>query len=226
MLITKFGKWVWNLLPPLAQRLVRVSSNTQPRRVGPHSFTEPHKRHNSALLNFEFTLDLNFFKWRSFLAATVKMTSRIIYSSKYLLLLTLLAHRVPAGMQPDLFKNQLHFGYGINYKYNGQLYHNFDRVWVVHRVVIPNAADLDRLPDFPDPVECYPNLRGLKIGSQEFLKRKLFNGKICDITKPHLELLAKQASYYKTQVSKYETGCKLCRAWYKSSLTNFDTWVL
>ena len=44
---------------------------------------------------------------------------------------------------PDLFKNQLHFGYGINYKYNGNLYHNLDRVWVVHRLVIPQTKDLE-----------------------------------------------------------------------------------
>ena len=48
-----------------------------------------------------------------------------------------------AGETPDLFKNKLHFGYGINYKYNGKLYHNLDRVWVVHRLVIPQTKDLE-----------------------------------------------------------------------------------
>ena len=78
-------------------------------------------------------------------------SSRIVYARKYLIFLMFLAHRAPAGIQPDLFRNQLHFGYGINYKYNGQLYHNLDRVWVVHRVVIPKPSDLDKLHQFPGP---------------------------------------------------------------------------
>ena len=57
---------------------------------------------------------------------------------------------VSAGESPDLYKNQLHCGYGINYKYNGKLYHNLDRVWVVHRVVIPQVGDLDKFQNFPD----------------------------------------------------------------------------
>ena len=33
------------------------------------------------------------------------------------------ATKVPAGQvpTPDFYKNQLHFGYGINYKYNGKI---------------------------------------------------------------------------------------------------------
>ena len=66
--------------------------------------------------------------------------------------------KVPAGKTPvpNFYRNQLHFGYGINYKYNGKLYHNLDRVWVVHRVVIPKIQDLGRLPNFPDELNCTP----------------------------------------------------------------------
>ena len=75
----------------------------------------------------------------------------------FLFILFLLTTTVPAGEAPDLYKNQLHFGYGINYKYNGKLYHNLDRAWVVHRVVIPQVQDLKRLPDFPDELNCTPH---------------------------------------------------------------------
>ena len=80
----------------------------------------------------------------------------------FLFILFYLNTTVPAGETPDLYKNQLHFGYGINYKYNGKLYHNFYRVWVVHRVVIPQTQDLKRLPDFPDTVNCIPHVKDKK----------------------------------------------------------------
>ena len=77
---------------------------------------------------------------------------------------------VPAGEAPDLYKNQLHFGYGINYKYNGKLYHNLDRVWVVHRVVIPKTEDLDKLPDFPDEVRCTDTAKDIAWGKPQMGK--------------------------------------------------------
>ena len=78
----------------------------------------------------------------------------------FLFILFLWTTTVPAGETPDLYKNQLHFGYGINYKYNGKLYHNLDRVWIVHSVVIPQVQDLKRLPDFPDKLNCTPHPKG------------------------------------------------------------------
>ena len=90
------------------------------------------------------------------------MQARLTMQGKvclFLFILFYLKATVPAGETPDLYKNQLHFGCGINYKYNGKLYHNLDRVWVVHRVVIPQTHDLTRLPDFPDTVNCIPHVK-------------------------------------------------------------------
>ena len=109
---------------------------------------------------------------------------------------------VTGDINSDLYRNQLHFGYGINYKYNGQLYHNLDRVWVVHRVVIPKAVDLVRLPDFPEHLDCNPSIKGKASGYHENLRRKMFNSKICMLTRPHIELLARQARYFKAQVAE------------------------
>ena len=76
-------------------------------------------------------------------------TNQIRFYSKCLISFIFLS-AIPADITSDLYRSQLHFGYGLNYKYNGQLYHNLDRVWVVHRVLIPKAIDLNRLPDFPE----------------------------------------------------------------------------
>ena len=90
----------------------------------------------------------------------------------------------------DLYKNQLHFGYGMNYKYNGKLYHNLDRVWVVHRVVIPQTQDLTRLPDFPDTVNCIPHVKD-KEKDLPHMERKVWAQTLCKAAAPHSEDVTK-----------------------------------
>ena len=55
-------------------------------------------------------------------------------------------------------ENQVKFPWGVNFKYNGQLHHNIDRVWVVTKVPIPSIASLkfgtvlaDKPPVCPEP---------------------------------------------------------------------------
>ena len=43
---------------------------------------------------------------------------------------------------PELFLNRLNISYGIIYKYNGQLNHNNDRVWVVTKIKIPKYEEI------------------------------------------------------------------------------------
>ena len=45
-------------------------------------------------------------------------------------------------MKPELKKNTLKFGYGINYKYEGMLAHSFDRFYVVTKFSLPTTHDL------------------------------------------------------------------------------------
>ena len=45
--------------------------------------------------------------------------------------------------KPELKKNILHFGYGINYKYEGMLVHSFDRFYVVTKFILPSIGDLN-----------------------------------------------------------------------------------
>ena len=41
------------------------------------------------------------------------------------------------GIMPELKKNILKFGYGINYKYSRTLSHSFDRFYVVTNFELP-----------------------------------------------------------------------------------------
>ena len=49
-------------------------------------------------------------------------------------------------MKPELQKNILEFGYGINYKYEGMLAHSFDRFYVITKFVLPTLDDLKLSP--------------------------------------------------------------------------------
>ena len=46
-------------------------------------------------------------------------------------------------IKPELKKNILNFGYGINYKYEGMLAHSFDRFYVVTKFILPSVRDLN-----------------------------------------------------------------------------------
>ena len=45
-------------------------------------------------------------------------------------------------IKPELKRNILNFGYGINYKYEGMLTHSFDRFYVVTKFMLPSLGDL------------------------------------------------------------------------------------
>ena len=49
-------------------------------------------------------------------------------------------------IMPELKKNILKFGYGINFKYEGMLAHSFDRFYVVTKFILPSVNDLNFLP--------------------------------------------------------------------------------
>ena len=45
-------------------------------------------------------------------------------------------------IRPELQRNILNLGYGINYKYEGMLAHSFDRFYVVTKFMLPMVGDL------------------------------------------------------------------------------------
>ena len=73
----------------------------------------------------------------------------------YLLFLQFLLGSVTGEPQiaPELFLNRLNISYGINYKYNGQLNHNIDRVWVVAKIKIPKYEEI-KFPNISFDPEC------------------------------------------------------------------------
>ena len=46
-------------------------------------------------------------------------------------------------IKPELKRNILNFGYGINYRYEGILVHSFDRFYVVTKFILPSIGYLD-----------------------------------------------------------------------------------
>ena len=43
----------------------------------------------------------------------------------------------PVSLAPEVEQNLLNFSMGINYKFNGKLNHNVDRVWLVTKFKLP-----------------------------------------------------------------------------------------
>ena len=49
-------------------------------------------------------------------------------------------------IKPELQKNILKFGFGINYKYEGMVGHSFNRFYVVTKFILPTMDDLKCSP--------------------------------------------------------------------------------
>ena len=45
-------------------------------------------------------------------------------------------------IMPELKKNILNFGYGVNFKYEGMLSHSFDQFYIVTKFELPKTKDL------------------------------------------------------------------------------------
>ena len=63
-------------------------------------------------------------------------------------------------IMPELKRNILNFGYGVNSKYEGMLSHSFDQFYIVMKFELPKTEDL-RLTTFEFDSECsYANSTG------------------------------------------------------------------
>ena len=56
-------------------------------------------------------------------------------------------------IMPELKKNILNFGNGVNFKYEGMLSHSFDRFYIVTKFELPKTKDL-KLATFGFDFEC------------------------------------------------------------------------
>ena len=71
----------------------------------------------------------------------------------FLIIILGMALGAPQDNPQDMYFNHLNISLGINYKYNGLLYHNIDRVWVVTKVILPKLEDIS-FPDVKFNADC------------------------------------------------------------------------
>ena len=121
-------------------------------------------------------------------------------SIHYLLIFQTLLGSVIGELQiaPELFLNKLNISYGINYKYNGQLNHNIDRVWVVTKVKIPKHEEI-RFPNISFDPDCnfLDSLRNGNTHAQVDSIKQL-----CRDSAPLLHLFQYKENYKKELIQK------------------------
>ena len=88
---------------------------------------------------------------------------------------------------PELKRNILNFGYGVNFKYQGMLAHSFDRFCMVAKFEIPKVDDLKLSTVAFDSKCSYLN------GTNIYLNRVL---KYCKKIVPYVQFYKRQIAYY------------------------------
>ena len=93
-------------------------------------------------------------------------------------------------IMPELKKNILNFGYGVNFKYEGMLSHSFDRFYIVTKFELLKTKDL-KLATFGFDFECsYAN--HTSISNTDYAR--LMN--YCMRIMPYAQLYQRQIQYY------------------------------
>ena len=79
-------------------------------------------------------------------------------------------------IMPEIKRNILNFGHGINFKYEGMLSHSFDRFYVVMKFVLPTIEDLKFSPvEFDSTCSyLYVDINGSKFLTQYLPNIKSF----------------------------------------------------
>ena len=100
------------------------------------------------------------------------------------------------GYDVGLGKKKLNFGYGVNFKLNGKVHNNLDRVWIVKRFNLPQELNL-QFKGLNFVLNCtYDNLtRSVKHDLGQ-LSRLNFMKEICRQTQPILKQLSQGAFQY------------------------------
>ena len=100
-------------------------------------------------------------------------------------------------IMPELGKNILNFGYGVNFKYEGILSHSFDRFSIVTKFELPKTKYL-KLATFGFDFECnYAN--HITTSNTNYVKLLSYCLKIA----PYTQLYQRQIQYYNRTV--YDT---------------------
>ena len=111
---------------------------------------------------------------QSFLHEPVYSTPGKMHFHLFLLLTILLclcSRYSLVEIKPELQKNILKFGYGINYKYEGMPAHSFDRFYVITKFILPALDNLKLYPIKYDK-ECQ-YLRNLNDDDDDRIKQNV-----------------------------------------------------
>ena len=93
-------------------------------------------------------------------------------------------------IMPELKRNILNFGYGVNFKYKGMLSHSFDQFYILTKFELPKTKDL-RLMTFKFDFKCsYANRTSSNTNYAKLLK-------YCMKIAPYTRLYQRQIQYYK-----------------------------
>ena len=119
----------------------------------------------------------------------------------FIILIYFIQTTLAVSLAPEVNQNVLNFSYGINYKFNGMLNHNLDRVWIVTKIKLPKYEDIKINPLTYDD-DCEFTKNRLTENNEE-VKNALST--ICNLIKPRLEMLKKKESHYKEYIKKILT---------------------
>ena len=89
--------------------------------------------------------------------------------------------------------------FGINYKYNGLLHHNIDRVWIITKEALPKLKDTS-FPDIAFDPDC-PFVKSPK-HSRTAAQQVESIRTICRSVKPLISLMKGKELYYENAISK------------------------
>ena len=106
-----------------------------------------------------------------------------------------MAPGAPQDEPQDMYFNHLNISLGINYKYNGLLYHNIDRVWVVTKVILPKLEDIT-FPDVKFDADCsFVN----KIRDANPSVKTIIQS-MCESMKPLITLIKQKEKFYEMAI--------------------------
>ena len=107
----------------------------------------------------------------------------------FITVLLISLHKVfTIDVMPELKKNVLNFGYGVNFKYKGMLTHSFDRFYVVAKYEIPKVEHL-QFATFMFDLSC----NHLNMSKKSYLLRYI---KHCRRIAPYVKFYQQQIDYY------------------------------
>ena len=112
--------------------------------------------------------------------------------------------RGQVDISPDLYKNVLKPEWGTNFKFNGHIHHNLDRVWVVTKLPLPLLKDIH---DHPLSIDTNCTF----LWNQEFkteedkgkLRKKLAMVSICRAMGPTIRFIQTKERYLKSEIERF-----------------------